>query len=449
MIQALQLILSLGILVALHEFGHFAAARIFKIRVERFYLFFDFLFPLPNVLNFALWKKKIGDTEYGLGWFPMGGYVKIAGMVDESMDLEQMAQEPQPWEFRSKPAWQRLIVMLGGIIVNIILGVFIFINLTFFMGKRVLPMSEINKTGIVAYELGELIGLKTGDKILALNGEPVIEYSDVLDMNKVLDDNSYYTVERNGAKKKVYIPSDFADILAENSRKDEPARFIDHPWPFAVDSVLPNMNAEKAGLKKGDKIIDVAANKISYFHELQNVLKINKGKKVSIKVDRNGEIKDLQAQIDKNGKIGFAPKSLLKDSAIYLSYSESMVVGTKEAFGIVFMQAKGISKIFSGQINPKNSVGSVVSIAKQFPTEWSWPAFWMLTGLLSMALAFMNFLPIPALDGGHVVFLLYEMITGRKPSDKFLEGAQKVGTVLLLTLMVYALSNDITNIFMK
>ncbi|MEY5047009.1 MAG: metalloprotease RseP [Bacteroidota bacterium] len=447
MIQLFLMLLSLAILVALHELGHFVAARMFKIRVERFYLFFDFLFPLPNVMKFALFKKKIGDTEYGLGWFPLGGYVQISGMVDESMDLETLKEEPKPWEFRSKPAWQRLIVMMGGIIVNVILGIVIFTCLTYFHGTRFTPMSEINKYGIVSYELGKYVGLETGDKILKFNGEPVKEFTDVLNMDKLLQDNSYYTVERNGKVIQVSIPDDFANVLAKNQKSKEPKQFITQKIPFEVGKLVDTMAAAKAGIKVGDKIIDVAANRIVYFNDLQDVLKLNKNKVVPVKVDREGTIVDLQVKVNKEGKIGFAPKILLKDSILHYTFSESIVAGSKQAFGIITGQLNGFAKLFTGKLNPRYALGGVVSMYDVFPSDFDWVWFWGLTGAISMSLAFMNFLPIPALDGGHVIILMYEIISGKKPSDKFLETTQRIGTVILLTLMVTVLFIDLLNKF--
>ena len=435
LVQWSQLILALLILVGLHEAGHMISAKLFGMRVEKFSIGFS-----PT-----LFKFKKGETEYALGAIPFGGFVKISGMIDESLDVESMKAEPQAWEFRSKPAWQRLIVMLGGIIVNVILGVIIFILITFINGQRIIPMSEVNKYGIVAYEMGKEIGLETGDKILKVNGKEISQFSDAVGMDVLLADGAYYTVDRNGKLLDIKIPAGFVDKLAKNSRKKDRQQFIDQALPFQVDSVLNGTGAFKGGLKKGDKIIDVAANKITYFHELQEVLKKYKQKEVPVKVDRAGQIEDLQVKIDKDGKIGFMPKITLKDSVIYPSFGESVVKGSSEAFLLVFYQAKAFGKIFSGEIDARNSVGSVFSIAGQYSTTWNWPAFWMMTGMLSMVLAFMNLLPIPALDGGHVMFLMWEMITGKKPGDKFLENAQKIGMVLLLSLMLFALTNDIMN----
>lgn len=434
-VQWAQLILALLILVGLHEAGHMLSAKFFGMRVEKFSIGFS-----PT-----LWSFKKGDTEYAFGAIPFGGFVKISGMIDESLDVESMKEAPKAWEFRSKPAWQRLIVMLGGIIVNVITGVAIFVLITYFNGQRVVPMSEVNKYGIVAYEMGKELGLQTGDKILKVNGKAITQFADAVGMDILLADGAYYTIERNGKIIDIKIPADFVDKLAKNSRKKDRQQFIDQALPFQVDSVLHGTGAFKGGLKRGDKIIDIAAHKITFFHELQETLKAFKNKEVAVKVDRDGVIEDLQVKIDKEGKIGFMPKITLKDSVIYLSFAQSIVKGTGDAFSLVFFQAKAFGKIFSGEIDARNSVGSVFSIAGQYPSTWNWPAFWLMTGMLSMVLAFMNLLPIPALDGGHVMFLSWEIITGKKPSDKFLETAQKIGMLLLLSLMVFALTNDIMN----
>ena len=435
LIQWAQLILALLILVGLHEAGHMLSAKFFGMRVEKFSIGFS-----PTIFSFK-WR----ETEYAFGAIPFGGFVKISGMIDESLDIESMKAEPKAWEFRSKPAWQRLIVMLGGIIVNVITGVMIFIALTYFNGERVIPMSEVNKTGIVACKMAQEIGFKTGDKIVKVNGNAVASFSEVLSMDVLMNDNPTYTVDRAGAILEIKLPKGFINKLAANSRKKDKEEFIDLMIPFQVDSVMPKTGALIGGLKKGDKIIDVAANKVAYFHELKDVLKQNKGKKVSIKVDRAGEIQDLSIQISKEGTIGFRPKILLKDSVVYLSFLNSIVSGFEKSFGLIVNQNKAFAKIFAGDIDARNSVGSVFSIANMFPPFWDLSIFLTLAATLSMILAFMNLLPIPALDGGHVIFLLWEMITGKKPGDKFLETAQKIGMIMLLSLMVFALSNDVMN----
>ena len=429
-----QMLLGLSILVGLHEFGHFATAKYFKIRVDKFYIFFDFLFPLPGVLNFALFKKKIGETEYGLGWFPLGGYVAIHGMIDETQDAESLAAEPAPNEFRAKPAWQRLVVMLGGIVMNVITGIVIFSALTYTQGESYLPASEV-RYGVLPNELGKEIGFRMGDKIVKINGRPFREFNDVYDPSVVLGSHSYYTVERNGQLLDIPVPADFMDRLSE---KDQSA-FVVPLDPFQVDEVVPGSAAAKAGLLPNDRILTVAGTPIHYFPELQQALKKQAGKTIPLAVERGGATVPLTVTVEPEGTIGFRPKSLLHFDTRRYSLAQAVPQGSRQAFGIVGTQVKAFGKIFRGEASFRKSVGGPIEIAQQYGGHWDWLRFWTLTGMLSMVLAFMNLLPIPALDGGHVLFLLYEMVAGRKPSDSFLENAQKVGMMLILSLMVFVL----------
>ncbi|UYZ63256.1 RIP metalloprotease RseP [Hymenobacter weizhouensis] len=433
-IMAGQMLLGLSILVGLHEFGHFAAAKYFKIRVDKFYIFFDFLFPLPNVLNFALFKKKIGETEYGLGWFPLGGYVAIHGMIDETQDANSLAAEPQPNEFRAKPAWQRLIVMLGGIIMNVITGIVIFSLLTYTQGESYLPASEV-RYGVVPNDLGKAIGFRQGDKIVKINGRPFQEFNDVYSPDVVLGTNAYYTVDRAGQLVDIPVPANFMDRLAD----DKQSGFVLPLDPFVVKEVVGSSPAARAGLQPNDRILQVGGQKIQFFPELQQALKQAAGKTTPLLVERGGQPVTLRVNVDEDGKIGFMPKSLLRYATREYGLLESIPVGTKQAFGVVTTQMKAFGKIFSGEASFRKSIGGPIEIAQQYGGKWDWLRFWTLTGLLSMVLAFMNLLPIPALDGGHVVFLLYEIIAGRKPSDKFLENAQRVGMMLILGLMAFTL----------
>jgi regulator of sigma E protease len=434
LIMAGQLLLGLSILVGLHEFGHFAFAKLFKIRVDKFYIFFDFLFPLPNVMNFALFKKKVGETEYGIGWFPLGGYVQIHGMVDETQDAEALAGPAQPDEFRAKPAWQRLLVMLGGIIMNIITGIVIFAALTFKLGESYLPASEA-RFGVLPNGLGREIGFRTGDKIVKINGRPFEEFDDVRRPDVILGSHSFYTVERNGQLLDLNIPGNFMDKLA----KQGDSLFVLPRSPFTVGRVISGSAAARAGLLAGDRVTAVAGTPIQFFDELQIALKANAGKKTPLTVQRSGQTLTLPVEVSGSGRIGFEQKPDLKFSTRHYSFLQSIPEGTKQAFTIIGAQGMAIGKIFSGQASASESLGGPVEIAQQYGGQWDWVRFWTLTGSLSMVLAFMNLLPIPALDGGHVVFLLYEMILRRKPSDKFLEGAQRVGTVLILGLMFYVI----------
>jgi regulator of sigma E protease len=451
-IMVAQLILGLSILVSLHEFGHFITAKWFGMRVNKFYLFFDFLFPLPNVLNFSLFKKKVGDTEYGLGWFPLGGYVSIAGMIDETQEAKDLAATPEPWEFRAKPAWQRLIVMLGGVIVNVILGVFIFICLTKSNGENYTPMSAINKRGIVAYDLGQYAGLKTGDKILKANGKELVKYEDLRSSDVFLGDKSYFTVDRGGKIMDIYLPDDFLNKLSENK-----SEFVDPMFHFEIDKIVSSLQtknnnedaispAVKAGLKSGDKILAVDGINTEYYHEFKAQALANKGKKVSLLLERAGKRDSVFVTISQSGQIGFSAKITDKDlEPVHeeLSLAESISKGTAKAFGVISDNIKGFGKIFSGKVRADKALSGPIEIAQMYGSEWDWNRFWTLTGLLSMALAFMNLLPIPALDGGHAIFLLYEMIVGKAPSEKFMERAQAVGTFILLGLMVFVIGNGI------
>lgn len=429
-----QLLLALTILVGLHEFGHFIFARIFGIRVNKFYIFFDFLFPLPNVLNFALWKKKKGDTEYGLGWFPLGGYVDIAGMIDETKDASQLASEPQPDEFRSKPAWQRLFVMLGGIIVNVILGVLIFWGVKFVWGDEYYSKAEVNKAGIYAYPLAQEIGLKSGDKILKVNNTDYADFGEV--RAALMQENTEFTIERTGQIKQIPVPNDLIDKVATK------VPFIEPIMPFKVGEVTKDSPAEKAGLKEGDKIIKIDSTPVAYFQQFQAELEKFKNKKVELLVERGGKEVKLYPVISSESKLGFRAQSELVSSTQKYNFGEAFGVGAKEALSVIPNQIKGFGRIFKGHISAGNAVSGPVGLAQWFGGYWDWERFWGLTGLLSMGLAFMNALPIPALDGGHVIVLLYEMITRRKPSEKFMERTQQVGTFILLTLMVLVLFND-------
>jgi regulator of sigma E protease len=429
-----QLLLGLSLLVGLHEFGHFFFAKLFKIRVDKFYIFFDFLFPLPNVANFALFKKKVGETEYGIGWFPLGGYVQIHGMVDETQDADALAGPPQPDEFRSKPAWQRLLVMLGGIILNVITGIVIFSALTFKYGESYLPASEA-RFGVLPNGLGREIGFRTGDKIVKINGRPFEEFDDVRSPKVILGTDTYYTVERDGQLLDLKLPNNFMDRLA----KQGDSSFVMPRLPFTVGRVVPGSAAAKAGLLAGDEVTQIGDRPIRFFDELQQALLAYKGKKTPLVVTRNGAPVPLTVEVSPTGRIGFEPKPGLSYSTRQFNLLEAVPQGTKQAFSIISAQGMAIGKIVSGQASASESLGGPVEIAQQYGGQWDWLRFWTLTGSLSMVLAFMNLLPIPALDGGHVVFLLYEMIARRKPSDKFMEGAQRVGTMLILGLMFYVI----------
>lgn len=426
-----QLILGLSILVGLHELGHLLAAKAFGMRVEQYFIGFP-----PKI-----WSTRRGETEYGLGAIPLGGFVKISGMIDESLDTKHTQTEPKPYEFRAKPAWQRLIVMLGGIIVNIIVGILIFIVLAYKNGNTYLAAKDANRYGIVAHELAEGIGLRTGDKIIKANGKPIADFKDVLDTDVILGNNSSYTVERNGEIIDIDIPNDFVDKLAD---KKNAGLFIEPIQPFNVDQIDPGSPADKAGLKAGDVITSVNGKPVQFYHEFTEVVKPLKNKPLTLGINRRGAPVTINVTTTDKGTIGFFPKLLLPVTKEDYSFGEAVVVGTQQAFQVIFDNIKGFGKIFRGDVSPSKALSGPIAIAQNlFGGVWHWERFWRVTGLLSMALAFMNALPIPALDGGHATILGYEIISGRKPSDRFLEGAQRVGMVILLGLMVFAIFNDV------
>ena len=425
-----QLTLGLSILIGMHELGHLLAAKAFGMRVEQFSIGFP-----PKI-----WGKKYGNTEYSFGMIPLGGFVKISGMIDESLDVKSMQAIPQPYEFRSKPAWQRLIVMMGGIIVNVLLGIFIFIGFKYTQGDTYLSKQELNKYGIVAYELGESIGLKTGDRILKINGKDYKSFRDLFSPAVLLSSDGYFTVDRNGEIITLNIPNDFVDKFADENNAQ---RFISFRLIFDVGAVIEGSPADLGGLQVGDKIRALNGTEIKYYDQLQDNMDTLVGSEIILSIDRSNAQKNLIIQVNEEGKIGFQVNRLNKISTVKYTFVESIPLGVELAFSIVWDNIKGFKKIFSGEVSASKSLSGPIGIAKIFGGTWDWQRFWHITGMLSMVLAFMNFLPIPALDGGHVVFLTWEIITGKKPSDAFLEIAQKIGMILLLALMSYAILNDI------
>ncbi len=438
-VQIAQLLLALSILVGIHEGGHMLTAKMFGMRVEKFFIGFP-----PTIFSFTK-----GETEYGLGAIPLGGFVKISGMIDESMDKEQMAQEPQPWEFRSKPAWQRLIVMLGGIIVNVIAGVIAMISLTYINGDQFIPSEVVKTNGIESLEYGQELGFQTGDRIININGEDFERVRDLTDPELFLNSGGYYTVLRSGSTLKIDVPEGMLDKMSKD--KDFRNKFIIPRVPFEVKypqdpEYLENSNAKKAGLFKDDRIIQVNENQISYWDELVSALAQNAGEMVSLKIDRGGEILDFDVAVKSDSTIGFARGTLIQAEKVDYAFSEAASKGTSDAFNLVILNAKALGRMFTGGVSARSLMGPI-GIVELYPKTWDWSQFLYTTAFISMILAFMNLLPIPALDGGHVVFLLFEMISGRAPSDKFLEGAQKVGMIILLGLMVFVFGNDILKLF--
>ena len=432
-----QLLLGLTILVGIHEWGHMAAARMFGMRVEKFYIGFP-----PKVVS-KVWK----GTEYAIGAIPLGGFVKISGMMDESMDTKSLAKEPEEWEFRAKPAWQRLIVMLGGIIMNVILGIIIFVVIAFVNGETYLSKEELNKDGIVAYKLGQKIGFQNGDKILDISGKDYETFGDLLSPNVLVGSNVYYTVQRGEDVIKIELPNNF---IEEVSSKQGRAQVMEPRYSFQVSEVS-FQSAKDAGLEVGDKFVSMNNTPINFYDEFQTVVKSFKGKTVSAVVKGSSGQREIELPINEEGQVGFtALKSGIIDKYVTkeLGFGESVRKGVGNAFSVVWLNVKGIGKIFSGDVSVTKSLSGPIRIATMFGTEWQWGRFWYLVGLLSMVLAFMNLLPIPALDGGHVVFLTWEIVTGRKPGDKFMEYAQKVGMIILLSLMAFVIFNDALQLVM-
>lgn len=435
LIQASQLLLSLSILVVLHEAGHFIPAKLFKTRVEKFYLFFD---PW-----FSLFKFKKGETEYGIGWLPLGGYVKISGMIDESMDKEQMKKPAEPWEFRSKPAWQRLIIMLGGVTVNIILGILIYIMVMFVWGREY--MAPENMTyGIYADSTAQSFGFETGDKILAVGGKQVKKFTDV-QMNILLDENKTVTIDRKGQSIDLPMP-----LAAVKTMLDKQKPFLQIAVQPILQSVDKGSNAEKGGLQIGDVITKINDTPINYWREVLINVGANESKTITVEVNRNNSIQTLQVAVSKKGTIGIGVQDIdkqLKFSVEKYTFAQSIPEGFREAYNKFDSYLKQMKLMFTPETGAYKSMGGFITIGKAFSTTWDWERFWNFTAFLSIILAIMNILPIPALDGGHVMFLLYEMIVGKPAPEKFMEYAQVAGIVILLSLMVFANGNDILKLF--
>lgn len=437
-IKILQLLLSLSILIILHEGGHFLFARLFKTRVEKFYLFFN---PW-----FSIFKIKKGDTEYGLGWLPLGGYVKISGMIDESMDKEAMKEPPKPYEFRSKPAWQRLLIMLGGVMVNLLLGFLIYSAVLFTWGEKYLP-NENMKDGIwVTDSLLVDMGIHTGDKIISVDGEKIDRYSEI--MGKMIN-GGHVTVERDGEIKEIDLPQNFAGQLVESG-----SQLLIYPRiPFFIKSVPDTSANHNSGLQPKDRIISIAGEETKYYDQVTKALQKHKGETVNVLVSRESGLKDLELKVTEAAKLGVEiaiPGSRdLQKLGIYnyetreYGFFEAIPAGVSKAFntlGSYIGQFKLILKPSTGAYKGLGGFGTIMNL---FPETWNWQAFWTMTAFLSLILAFMNVLPIPALDGGHVMFLLYEIIAGRKPNEKFMEYAQMIGMILLITLLLYANGMDV------
>ncbi len=432
MIQVAQILFILSVLVILHEFGHYITAKMFKVRVEKFYLFMD--------AGFSLVKKKIGETEWGIGWLPLGGYVKLSGMIDESMDTEQMNAEAQPWEFRSKPAWQRLIIMLGGIIVNVILAWLIFTIMYATVGQKFISTAKIQENGLAFGEVGQKAGFRNGDKILSVDGKHQPSFNrmtlDVLLGDKV-------QVERNGSIVDVILTDEMkGEIISKEGKEFVGPRFSN----TVVDSVVPKSAADVAGLKKGDKIKALNGSAFTYYDEFKERISKHKNDSISLSVLRGTQMVELKAKVDKEGKLGFINKALDKlDYEVNnkLSFGQAVPAAVKESWSLLVYNVKQFKLILRPKTEAYKHVQSPIGIARRLPDTWNWEFIWNFTALFSIGLAFMNLLPIPGLDGGHALFTIVEMITGKKLSDKAAGYVQTAGMIILLTLMALTFGKDI------
>ena len=488
LIKVLQFFLSLSILIFVHELGHFLAAKAFKTRVEKFYLFFDWGFSLFRCKKvngkwcFKFFSKNVpekytvteyrdargkkqtkyepidlstlpeddwrqsDETEYGIGWFPLGGYNKIAGMVDESMDKSQMQQPPQPWEFRSKPAWQRFIIMVAGVFMNVVLAVAIYIGLLAKEGDQYLPTAEVNKYGISVDSLGYELGFRDGDKILAIDGKYIEKFQDI-PMQIILDKAKTVEVERNGKDIVINLPEDAVTKLLGS----QDAAFITYRMPFVVAEVKENSAAQTGGLQSGDIIIGINDIETLYYQDFVKNIKRFKNQDVEVIVLRNADTLTLPMHLSDEGVIGAYCKTYLTDyfdlETKEYTFFQAIPAGFSKTFSELSDYWKQVKLIFTPKTKAYESVGGFISIGKIFPDQWIWSIFWRMTAFLSVALAVMNILPIPALDGGHILFLLVEIITRRKPSDKFMEVAETVGLILVLGLVILANGNDIIRLF--
>jgi len=438
LIKAAQLILSLSLLVIIHEFGHFMFARLFKTRVEKFYLFFD---PW-----FSLFKVKKGETEYGVGWLPLGGYVKISGMIDESMDKEAMKLPAQPYEFRAKKTWQRLLIMVGGVVMNFILAFVVYIGILYAWGEQYLPTANV-KYGIEVDSVGMKIGFQNGDKILSVDNMQVENFRKVM-FTAILDKAKAIQVERNGEKVDVEISDDDLALLL----KSKSAISFRMPFEYIIEKFSKDSPAKVAGLKEKDQILGIDSTKFAYQDQFKSALKNNNGKMISLIILRDKKEINVPMMVPQTGMLGIQLKSpdlskIFEFKTIEYSLAESIPAGISRGISTISDYLKQFKLIFSPKTKAYESLGGFIAIGNIFPGAWNWFDFWNMTAFLSIILGVMNLLPIPALDGGHVMFLLFEMITGRKPGDKFLEYAQIAGMVLLLSLVLFANGNDIFKLF--
>ena len=449
-IKIAQFFLSLSLLIILHEWGHYFFARLFKTRVNKFYLFFDFLFPVPTVLNFALWKKKKGDTEFGLGWFPFGGYVQIDGMMDETQDAEKLKAPPQPWEFRSKKAWQRLLIMMGGIIVNVITAFLVYAMVLYVWGEKKIINSSLKEGISVSDSFMVQVGFRDGDRIKSVNGEPVVYFDDVL--KKVLIGGERVVVDRAGQDVSIAIPKDILGQLS--TRKIDKKGLIGVRMPAITDSIEKNdkSNAYAAGVKPNDRIVQLDSTPITHWAEISRYTeKLKDSALVSVTVERGGQRLTFPVKLDANHKLGFAPLSLkhlekmeyIRFDTKHYSFWESFPAGIRKSMDKLKDYFDQFALLFKPSTGAYKGVGGFASMTQVFTSSWDWEAFWNITAFFSIALAFMNFLPIPMLDGGYILFTLVEILTGKKIPDSWLEKANMVGFVLIIGLMLFTNGNDV------
>ena len=451
MSQALQLLAGLSLLITLHEFGHFFFARMFKTRVEKFYLFFDFLFPFSGLLNFSLFKKKVGETEYGIGWFPLGGYVKIAGMIDESMDKEALALPPEPWEYRSKKPHQRLFIMLGGIIFNVITAMVIYMFVFGIWGEKYLPVGNA-RFGVVVDSVGESIGLRSGDKILNIDGEPVKRFNDIIVRIILHKDGGTIGVNRDGKDTVIRIP----DGTITKITKATKGSVIMPRVPTVIDSVRPGTIASSVHLQKNDSIISVNGAPSMFKDQFDNVKKASFGMPMRICFVRAGVVDSVEVTVPKDSSVGFFTYGILDQPERYFHFEtvtynplQAVVKGFTYTYDRFVFYIQQFKLFGSKEVKLSESLGGFGSIASLYSPVFDLHDFLMFTAFISIALAFMNLLPIPGLDGGYVLFLLYEIISGRKVSEKVMERTTSVGLVILLALMLYANGLDIFRHFFK
>ena len=441
LIKVSQFILSLSLIIVLHEFGHYWPAKYFKIKVEKFYLFFD--------VNFSLFKKKIGETEWGIGWLPLGGYVKIAGMIDESMDKEQMAKPPKSWEFRSKPSWQRLIVMLGGVTVNFILAIIIYIGLAYSYGSSSISLDSIEDGFVITNPILNEAGFKTGDKIITVDGQTLETYSD---LRKSIIGSTYYQVERDGNILEIKLPVDFLGKLSSS----EDMSSFELRMPFIIQSVSEESLNKDYDIRQGDRIVSVNGQEIKYVDQLVPLLQQNSNQTIEVELIRDSFRIKKTLNVNEDGKLGImhgatvqnmVDLGLMKVSNNSYSLLESISVGTNNFVSFMGFYFDQLVAIFNPSTGAYKGLGGFIAIGNIFPSTWDWQSFWNTTALLSVMLGVLNLLPIPALDGGHAMFLVYEMVSGRKPSDKFMETVQVIGFIILLALVIFANGNDIYKLF--